>query len=373
MENRKFSASGAGRLDKLTVTMSADGEPGRGGPPRAGRVIAAIAALTVLLIYVGTRKQEPPKPIPGNHQPPPANLPGPVSTPGAPANAPPANPANRPRSNAPAGNAPGLNGLGIPLPGSTAPPRPGGTGKAAVHPAPRPNANELPPGHPAISTDAGNQVSIQWLGYSCFYIYSPGGVTVVTDPFDPRATGLAPPRTGAHFVTISRESPEHNSIEEIHAFPNETRQVVRGAEARRGDLHIVPVPTSGDSPGDRNTAYLIEAGNLRIAHLGDVSHPLSPAQLQALGPVDVLMLPVGESRLRPKDAVRIAKQVHPRMVIPMAYSTSSMGGAAAKLRPLQAFVAASPYAVTPKDTDIIMVSKADLPAGTEIVTLRYQR
>jgi hypothetical protein len=36
-------------------------------------------------------------------------------------------------------------------------------------------------------------------------------------------------------------------------------------------------------------------------------------------------------------------------------------------------VAASPYAVTPKDTDIIMVSKADLPAGTEIVTLRYQR
>lgn len=235
----------------------------------------------------------------------------------------------------------------------------------------------LPADHPPIDRDEGSQVSIQWLGYSCFYIHSPGGVAVVTDPFDPKATGLPKPDTGAHLVTVSARSPEHDFVDAVRAFRDDTRRVVRGSEARRGDIRIVPVPTYRDATGGgregRNVAYVIETGGLRIAHLGDLGHVLNPAQLAALGKIDILLLPVGESGLGAKEAVAIARQVNPRMVVPMAYDPVGSGERPGKLRSLDAFIAASPYAVTAKESDIMMVSKAELPASTEVVTLRLTR
>jgi L-ascorbate metabolism protein UlaG (beta-lactamase superfamily) len=214
-------------------------------------------------------------------------------------------------------------------------------------------------------------VGIQWLGYSCFYIDSPGGVAVVTDPFDPKATGLAAPTTGAHFITVSEETPQHNFAGAVHAFQGEQKEVLHGRPARRGDLQITPVPT--DSSAGGNVAYVIQAGALRIAHLGALDHPLSAAQVKSLGQVDVLMLPVGGGALSPKQAVAVTKALNPRIVLPMAYSTPGMSGPAARLPPLQDFISASPYAVTRKDEDVMMISKADLPQSTEIYTLKYGR
>jgi L-ascorbate metabolism protein UlaG (beta-lactamase superfamily) len=85
--------------------------------------------------------------------------------------------------------------------------------------------------------------------------------------------------------------------------------------------------------------------------------------------VDLLMLPVGE-RLAPRDAVASAQRLNPRVILPMAYRQGEGGGTAAKLRSLDAFVSASPFAVTQKDADIMLISQADLPASTEIWTLK---
>ena len=222
--------------------------------------------------------------------------------------------------------------------------------------------------------DEKTQVSIQWFGHSCFYIHSPGGTAVVTDPFVPAATGLAPPGTRGHLVTISTQSPEHNAAASVEAFRADTKQVVHGTEARRGDLKVVPVATSGPG-GARNFIYLIEAGAMRIVHLGDLRGPLTPEQIKALGSVDILLTPVGAPPgtpgPSPKAMVAIAKQINPRLVIPMAYSTSTMEGHAAKLRPVDDFVSASPYARTDKDADVVLLSRAELPASTEIWVLRY--
>lgn len=330
----------------------------RGGPPRAGVLIGAGLVLIGLLLFAATRHPAPP-PAPGIPAPA-AETPG--VAPGEPA--PPSGPLNGPAANAPA-PPPARNGPAPSTARSTPPP-----GNAPA----LPNPSDLPPGHPAISTDEKTQVSIQWLGYSCFYIQSPGGTAVVTDPFDPKVTGLASPATGAHLVTISTETPEHNNPGVIHAFPGETKQVLHGTGASRGDLRVIPVPTyRDDSAGaraGRNTVYVIEAGALRLAHLGDLGHVLTPQQVQAVGHVDVLMVPVGGA-LDPKEAVAVAKQLNPRVVIPMAYSTPSMDGPAARLPAVTRFVSASPYPVTPKDADVMLLSKTDLPATTEIYTLRY--
>lgn len=337
--------------------------PRKGGP--SGGIVTGTAAVVVLgiLAFALTPKTPPPTGSATSSSTttanvPPQDLPNPAITPST------------------SGNVP----TNVPQPasgtqtGTVAPkskPEPMVSTKPFTPPKPKVNPSDLPPDHPEITTDETTRVGIQWLGYSCFYVHSPSGVAVVTDPFDPKATGLRAPDTGAHLVTISSPTPQHSFVQAVHGFKDESTlnpldlKVVRGEATRQGDTQIQPVPV-GDS-----TAYVIQSGALRIAHLGAIRQPLSPAQIKSLGAVDILMIPVGEG-LTPKQAVEITKALKPMIVLPMAYSTSDMEGPAAKLRPVEAFISASPYAVTRKDSDVMMISKSDLPTDTEIYLLHHR-
>lgn len=231
----------------------------------------------------------------------------------------------------------------------------------------------LPAGHPELASVSANQTSIQWLGHACFYIHTPGGNTVVTDPFDAAATGYESPATGSHYVTISTDRPQHRQASVIHAFQEEGAkvEVLRGIDGGRGDLKIRAIRTSGR--GGRNTAYLIQAGALRILHLGAINKPLSSTQIKGIGPIDVLMIPVGGYYvLDGPAAAKVAKALNPKVVLPMAYRTSATAPSLAQsLQQREPFIAATDYAVTTKTTDIFMVSPADLPDSTEIWSMRY--
>lgn len=334
--------------------------PENAAPPGRGKqaaIIAAVLALVVVLLLVALMRT-PSNPEP-THTTAVNSKRGPFDVLTSP---PPANtPQTAPALNAPA-NVPAAN---------VAAPAPKPEQSTANVPAPRPpksfDPNALPPGHPRLSSaDEKSQVSVQWLGGDCFYIQSPGSVAVVTDPFDPAAVGLPAPSTGAHFVTVSRDTPEHNDLSTVHAFQGAEKRVLKGEGAQQGDLQITPVPLGGGG-----YAYVIDAGGLRIAHLGGARGPLTPEQVKQLGTVDLLLLPVGDGSLAPRDAVRIAQAVDPRVVLPMAYSTNGMPDSARKLKPVDAFVGASPYPRTDRDTDVMLIAKADLPPKTEIWTLRY--
>ena len=66
----------------------------------------------------------------------------------------------------------------------------------------------------------------------------------------------------------------------------------------------------------------IEMEGLTLAHLGDQGVLLTQAQVDALGKIDVLMLPVGGFYTIDAAAARkIVDQVNPRVVIPMHYKT----------------------------------------------------
>ncbi len=348
-----------------------EGRPARASGPKVGLWIAGAGVLLVVGLFALARTPAPPAPGagaggPGGGGSTAAGSPGTSGRPSAPA---PASPAGT--SAAPAGStAPGPGAApAIPAPPAGGAPRQGGVAQRTVDPPPAAvNPAELPPDHPPVSAPAGSQASIQWLGLSCFYIHSPGGVAVVTDPFDARGTGLAAPSTGAHLVTVSTDSPRHGHVHVVRAFMDSRKQVVRGTPASLGDVRITPVPAGGG-----NTAYLIEAGDLRIAHLGDLKQPPSAEQLRALGAVDILMIPVGGDGLSPKQAVAVAQQVKPRIILPMEYATREMEEAGARLRPVDDFVSAGPWPVTAKDADIMLLSRAELPPDTEIYTLKYGR
>jgi hypothetical protein len=345
-----------------------DRERRRRGASRARPLIAGGVAATAIGALLFFATQPHPEAPPGSSQPNALAVPegqgsaAPTVTPDAGASTP------SPRSSSPTSS-------GNPAPAP-------GTGKAVEKPAvdpppPEVRQEDLPPGHPPVSSPEGTQVSIQWLGHACFYIHSPGSSAVVTDPFDAVALGLSPPSTGAHLVTVSSDGPAHSFTSAVRPFQGDTQEVVRGKPAQRGDLRLAPLLAGKSGAGGENVAYVIEAGPLRIAHLGDLRGPLDDAALRALGSIDILMIPAGGEGLSPRSAAEVCRKINPRIVLPMAYRPVGMDagapGLVGKLSPVEEFIKASPYAVTRKDTDIILLSKRDLPSGTEIFLLQYRQ
>lgn len=74
------------------------------------------------------------------------------------------------------------------------------------------------------------------------------------------------------------------------------------------------------------TIYHIEIGDVRIALLGNVDPQLSEDQLEFLGVVDILILPVGGGgyTLDATSAAGLVRQIDPKVVIPTHYADSTL-------------------------------------------------
>lgn len=71
-----------------------------------------------------------------------------------------------------------------------------------------------------------------------------------------------------------------------------------------------------------NNIYSIEVDDVKIAILGNIEAKLSEAQLEDIGVVDILILPVGGGgfTLYGKEAAKIVKQVEPKIAVPIHFA-----------------------------------------------------
>jgi L-ascorbate metabolism protein UlaG (beta-lactamase superfamily) len=74
------------------------------------------------------------------------------------------------------------------------------------------------------------------------------------------------------------------------------------------------------------TIYTIEADGTRMAVLGHIYPELSEDQLEAIGMVDIVVVPVGNSgyTLDAIGALKLLKQIEPKIVIPTHYADNSI-------------------------------------------------
>lgn len=74
------------------------------------------------------------------------------------------------------------------------------------------------------------------------------------------------------------------------------------------------------------TIYRIEVGDVRIALLGNITPKLSEDQLEAVGVVDMLVIPVGGGgyTLDASSAATIVRQIDPKVVIPVHYEDGAV-------------------------------------------------
>jgi L-ascorbate metabolism protein UlaG (beta-lactamase superfamily) len=112
--------------------------------------------------------------------------------------------------------------------------------------------------------------------------------------------------------------------------PESTLVIDSPGEYGVGDLHISGfaaqrhIDTEKDSK--QATIYRIEIGDARIGVLGNIFGKLSDDQLEQLGVVDVLILPVGGNgyTLDAKSAADLIHTIDPKIVIPVHYSDAKI-------------------------------------------------
>lgn len=89
---------------------------------------------------------------------------------------------------------------------------------------------------------------------------------------------------------------------------------IRGTAANR---HI-------DTPDSEklSTIYRLECGDIRLAVLGNIAPKLTDEQLEAIGIVDMLVLPIGGNgyTLDATSAAAIVRQIEPKAVVPVHYA-----------------------------------------------------
>ncbi len=181
-------------------------------------------------------------------------------------------------------------------------------------------------------------VSLEYFGQSFFILTTSKGTRIAFDPhtipdyFEGRKFV---PRVDA--VCISHNHNDHIRVEVFENLKN--TKVIRGlksasikadwakVEETVKDMKIRNVgvwhdETEGLQRG-KNSVFIIDVDGWKIAHLGDLGHLLTPSQLKRIGPVDVVMIPVGGIyTLNGSEAKKVVEQLKPKeYIFPMHYGT----------------------------------------------------
>jgi L-ascorbate metabolism protein UlaG (beta-lactamase superfamily) len=176
---------------------------------------------------------------------------------------------------------------------------------------------------------------VRWFGQSAFLLV--GQKTVFVDPFGDMSGAAArgiefnyPPIEGvtADLVLVTHEHGDHNAADAVGGSPVVLRSTAGRLESPLGEVVAVASEhddVAGTARGP-NTVFCFSLDGLRICHLGDFGQPaLRPEQREAMGPVDVLFVPVGGGpTIGGVAAAELVRSLAPRLVVPMHYRTAAV-------------------------------------------------
>lgn len=215
-------------------------------------------------------------------------------------------------------------------------------------------------------------MEITWYGHSCFRLTERTYATVVTDPYDSKSTGYEALKLKAEIVTISHDAAGHNFLPGVKGT---TLTIDGPGEFEIGGVFITGVQTDGagkrkKEAGVRNTLYVFDYDGLTVAHLGDLQQVPTQAEIEALGTVNVALVPVGGGgSLNAAKAAEVISLFEPNIVIPMHYATPD---SKIPLDSLNKFVKEMGLS-KPEPQPTLKVTRSGLPDETRVVVLDYQK
>ena len=208
-------------------------------------------------------------------------------------------------------------------------------------------------------------MDISWLGHSCFRIKGSQAV-IITDPYPPEL-GYTLGKQTANIVTVSHKHPNHSHVA---AIGGESRVVHGPGEYEISGVLIIGIATYHDTlrgqVRGKNTVYVMEIDGISVCHLGDLGHVLTSEQVEEIGDVDVLLLPVGGgSTINAAIAAEVIRQLESKVVIPMHYKTPAIKRELDSVNVFLKEMGIGQVEPRPK----MSVSKSNLPLSTQITVL----
>ncbi|MFL4968706.1 MAG: MBL fold metallo-hydrolase [Xanthobacteraceae bacterium] len=220
------------------------------------------------------------------------------------------------------------------------------------------------------ATIAGDQVRITYAGHSTFLIESPRLVRIATDYNDYVRSPVLP-----DIVTMNHAHSTHYTDRPDAAI----KHVLRGwgpspdQPARHDmtfqDVRVRNIPTNirdwvgGGTERHGNSIFIFETAQMCIAHLGHLHHTLNQQQLNEMGRVDVVMVPVdGGATLDLEGMFEVLTSLKASLMIPMHFFSAYT---------LNRFVsrAKEQWDVEFNDTPSLLLSKTTLPAKPKVLVL----
>lgn len=211
-------------------------------------------------------------------------------------------------------------------------------------------------------------VRITFLGHASFLIETPDNVRAITD-YSGAYTTDPPP----DIVTMNHAHPSHYTLHPdprigivLHGWQEGPQPPAYDVVLR--DLRVTNLATNirdwdGGTELNGNSIFIFETAGLCIAHLGHLQHLLEPADLDALGHIDIVMIAVdGGYTIGQADARAVVEQIHPRIVLPMHYFTAD--NLARFLDMMR-----ETYAIDVRHDPTIEVSRVALPDRPTVIAL----
>jgi len=214
-------------------------------------------------------------------------------------------------------------------------------------------------------------MEIVWYGHSCFRMTERGMASVVADPFDHTTTGYEALKLRADIVTVSHDAPGHNYVS---AVKGRKHTLTGPGEFEIGGVFITGVQTNAQKKGSteemRNTLYVFDYEGVAVAHLGDLSRVPSQTEIEALGTVHVVLVPVGGGGgLNAAKAAEVVSLLEPGIVIPMHYQTPD---SMIKLATMNKFLNEMGLGNV-EAQDSLKITRSSIPDETRVVVLKYAR
>ncbi len=212
------------------------------------------------------------------------------------------------------------------------------------------------------------EIRISYVGHSTFLIESPKLVRIATDYND-----YVKPTVLPDIITMNHAHSTHYSDRPDPGI----KYVLRGwrddgkptdYDLQYQDVRVRSVATnirdwSGGTQRHGNSIFIFEVANLCIAHLGHLHHTLTQQQLDEIGRVDVVLVPVDGSYTLDLDGmIEVLTALKAPLMIPMHYFSQYT---------LNRFIerAGQRWDVETSEVPTVVLSKHTLPAKPKLLVL----
>ncbi len=212
------------------------------------------------------------------------------------------------------------------------------------------------------------EIEVEWC-YHSYVILRVEGVTIAIDPHDGGSIGLPTCRVNADYILVTHDHFDHNAVEV--ASGQSTKKVFKWY---LGSFEVGPFKARGvklyhdKAKGKLRgwvAAYVLDLGDIKVAHMGDLGHLIYKGEEPELEGIDVMFIPVGGVyTISGPEAWAVIEELGPRIAVPIHYW---LPGSILPLDPLERFLEVARSGRTPVKGRTIKLSREALPPKTTIM------